>query len=115
MSVRDVRNEQREPNTVAEATMNHPLVKPKTKPAIMTEVEYPIIGGKAQMKVKLHIMSHPPFKFRHFSAIGSSQPKIFSLKIKKRIPITKTIRMAIPASIFCHQTIIWYVEKSSLW
>lgn len=81
-------NEAREPTTVALATMNHPFGNPYTKPAIVTVVEYPIMGGKAQINVTSHSMIHPAVTCSHFAASGASQPKIFSLYIKKRISRT---------------------------
>lgn len=83
--VREVMNEAREPKTVAVDTMNHPFGKPYTKPTIVMVVEYPIIGGKAQINVRSHSIIHPAVTSSHFAASGASQPKIFSLYIKNRI------------------------------
>ena len=65
--------------TVAVAAMNHPLGNPYTKPQTVTAVEYPIIGGKAQMKVNAHNIAHPPETSRHFLAAGANAPNILSL------------------------------------
>jgi len=64
--VREARNEARDPMTVALATMNQPFGNPYTKPATVTVVEYPIIGGNPQMKVSAHKTIHPPGTSRHF-------------------------------------------------
>jgi hypothetical protein len=47
------------PTMVPAATINHPFGNPKIKPARVTEVEYPTIGGKAVMKQKTNIGIHP--------------------------------------------------------
>jgi hypothetical protein len=45
----------------------------------VTAEEYPINGGKAQMKVNAHNIAHPPGISRHFLAAGAKTPNIFSL------------------------------------
>ena len=97
--VRDVRKEQREPTTVADATMNHPFGNPYTNPAIVTVEEYPIRGGKADMNVNAHNIIQPPRISRHFSAAGASMPNMRSLKIRNKIPSVKDIKTAIATRI----------------
>lgn len=111
--VRHARKEVREPRTVAEETTNHPLGNPYTKPVTVTAVEYPIIGGKAQMKVKAHSIAQPPGTSRHFLAAGASAPNIFSLKTRKSTASTKHTTPAETSSIcwrrvsFLKVEIIW--------
>lgn len=93
--VRDARNEQREPATVAVETTNHPLGNPYTKPAIVTVLEYPIKGGNADTKVKAHNIIHPPLISLHFFAAGASIPNMRSLKTRNRMPSVKEMRTAI--------------------
>lgn len=59
-----------------------------------------MIGGNAVMKVIPHSMSHPNLKFFHFSAYGSSQANIRSLKTRNRIPNTIAPTRAMTDSTF---------------
>ena len=94
--------EQVDPMTEAEARMAQPSHTPYTKPAVVPHVEYPIMGGNAVIKVNSHKIVQPPVVFFHFSAKGSSQPKIFSLKTRNRIPSVASNMRAIPAMTLCN-------------
>lgn len=55
------------PSIVALAIMNHPFI-PNTKPAIVTQVEYPIKGGKLTKKVMNQRISQPAGSSLHLLA-----------------------------------------------
>lgn len=112
-TVRDAMNEQRDPATVAEATMYHPWGMPYTKPVMVTAVEYPIMGGKAQMKVIAHNIIHPPGASRHFLATGANAPNIFWLKTRKRIPSTKQTIPPATASICWRR--VSFLKEETIW
>jgi hypothetical protein len=92
----------KEPATVAEARINQPSHIPYTKPAVVPQAEYPIMGGNAVQNVINQRIIHPPVVFFHFSAYGWTKPNIFSLKTRKRIP--RTLKMTSPATsrTFCN-------------
>ena len=113
--VRDARNEVREPMTVALHTINHPLGNPYTKPVTVTDVEYPITGGKAQTKVNTHNIAHPPGTSRHFLAAGASAPNIFSLKTRKSIASTRHTTPAETSSICWRRVRLLKVEIIWRW
>jgi len=76
--------------------VTYPRGNPQTNPAAVTHELYPINGGKLTTKVAIHRMIQPPGKSLHFSAMGSSMPKIFSLKMRNRTPST---RVTTPAAM----------------
>ena len=53
------------------------------------------------MKVMNQRMSHPPLKFFHLTAIGSSHAKILSLNTRKSIPTTIAPKAATTAKLLC--------------
>lgn len=74
-TVRLARNAQRLPATQATATMGQPSGNPKTKPAMVLAVEYPIMGGNAETKTRAKTMSQPPGSSRQLAETSESQPK----------------------------------------
>jgi hypothetical protein len=84
-------NEAVDPSTVALATINQPFI-PNTKPAMVTQVEYPIIGGNETKKVMNHNISQPAGRARHFFAAGARAWKIRSEKMRARRLRMKAMR-----------------------
>jgi len=110
-----------EPRTVAEATMSqlesvfgqleplrqakektYPGPTPKTNPASVTQLEYPISGGNETTNVANQSINHAPLVSLHRSATGSKAPNIRSLKTKNRIPSTSTNTLPAVNRTFCN-------------
>jgi hypothetical protein len=78
------------PRMVPAATMNQPFM-PNTKPAIVTQVEYPIKGGKDTKKVMKNNISHPTGRSLHFCAAGARAWKMRSENMRARMERMKAI------------------------
>lgn len=76
------------PRIVAEESINQPLVMPNTNPPVVTQVLYPIMGGKETKNVASQRMSQPPGALRQRLATGARYWKMEWLYVMARMART---------------------------